>query len=84
MRGTRIASITAVNWVQSLMFPPVTVKASGRPKVSQARSILLVRPDRERPRQVLRSPLSGPGDVLVGTDDGGVETDTSQSMSPVA
>jgi hypothetical protein len=37
MRGTRIASITAVNWVQSLVFPPVITKASGRPKASQAR-----------------------------------------------
>lgn len=36
-RGTRIASITAVNWVQSLVFPPVTVKASGRPMASHAR-----------------------------------------------
>lgn len=36
-RGTRIASITAVNWMQSLVFPPVTVKASGRPRESHAR-----------------------------------------------
>jgi hypothetical protein len=37
IRGTRIASITAVNWVQSLVFPPVSANASGRPKPSQAR-----------------------------------------------
>lgn len=36
-RGARIVSITVVNCVQSLMFPPVTVEASGRPKASQAR-----------------------------------------------
>ncbi len=37
MRGTRIASMTAVNWVQSLLLPPVTTKARGRPKASQAK-----------------------------------------------
>lgn len=36
-RGTRIASITVVNWVQSLVLPPVSTKASRRPKASQAR-----------------------------------------------
>ena len=35
--GHPIASTTAVNWVQSLVFPPVTVKASGRPPASHAR-----------------------------------------------
>ncbi|MFD7622717.1 IS4 family transposase [Streptomyces sp. NPDC059802] len=36
-RDTCIACITAVNWVQSLVFPPVTVKASGRSRASQDR-----------------------------------------------
>ncbi len=73
VRGTRIASITAANWVQSLVFPPVTVNASGRPRASQARWILLVSPPRERPSAGLRSLLFGHGGVLVGPDDGGVD-----------
>jgi hypothetical protein len=55
-RGTRIAFITAVNCVQSLVFPLVTVKASGRPTASQARWILLVRPPLDRPSPGVRSP----------------------------
>jgi hypothetical protein len=54
--GARIASNTAVNWVQSLVFPPVTVKAIGRPRASQARWILLVRPTLDQPSSGLRSP----------------------------
>lgn len=38
--GTRIACGTAMNWVQSLVLPPVAVKGSGRPAPSQARWIL--------------------------------------------
>ncbi|CAL9662316.1 putative protein OS=Streptomyces griseomycini OX=66895 GN=FHS37_005300 PE=4 SV=1 [Streptomyces griseomycini] len=30
-RGTRIASLTAANRVQSLVFSPVTAKTSGQP-----------------------------------------------------
>lgn len=58
--GTRMASITDVNWVRSLVFPPVTVKASGRPAASHARWTLLVGPPLDRPRAGLRSPHFGP------------------------
>lgn len=73
IRGTRIVSITAVNWVQSLVLPPVSANASGRPKPSHARWILLVSPPRDRPRAGPGPPFSGSGGVLVGADDGGVD-----------
>lgn len=76
--GTRIVSITAVNWVQSLVFPPVTAEASGRPRASQARWILLVSPPRKRPSAEL-PPFRAP--TACWRARTAVEsTDTSQSM----
>lgn len=78
--GTRIVSITAVNWVQSLVFPPVTAEASGRPRASQARWILLVSPPQKRPSAEL-PPFRAP--TACWRARTAVEsTDTSQSMPP--
>ena len=48
-RGTRMSSSTAVIIVVSLMFPPVIIIPSGRPRPSQTRCSLVVSPPRERP-----------------------------------
>lgn len=65
-----MASITAVNWVQSLVFPPVRTNASGRPIASQARWALLVLPPRDGPRAGLWRPLFGPRGVLRSVSSG--------------
>lgn len=48
VRSTWMACMTAVNWVQSFVLPPVTVKPNGRPSPSHTRWILPVRPPRDR------------------------------------
>lgn len=56
-RRTLMGAMTCSNWVRSLTFPAVTVKASGRPCPSQARWIFVVGPPRDRP---IASPGQGP------------------------
>lgn len=55
-RLTLMRAMTCSNWVQSLTFPPVIVKASGRPCPSQARWIFVVSPLRDRP-------IASPGQI---------------------
>lgn len=59
VRSTWMACMTAVNWVQSLVLPPVTVKPNGRPSPSHTRWILPVRQPRDRLSPGL--PPLGPG-----------------------
>lgn len=48
-RGIRIPASTWVNTVQSLTLPAVNTTDNGRPRLSQARWILVVGPPRDRP-----------------------------------
>lgn len=75
---TRIAARTWVNAGASPAWPGVRTNASGRQRSSEARWIFVVSPPRERPRawsagSPAGAPLTGPGGVLVGTDDRGID-----------
>lgn len=85
-RGTRMASRTGSNCGESPRWPAVLTTLSGFCPCSTARWILVVRPPRERPRACsagstamppggsFADPLfRGPGGVLVGPADGGVD-----------
>ncbi len=84
-RGTRIASSTVSNTVESLTWPGVTTMAKGRPRPSAARWTLVVNPPRDLPSALARRrmwrifqfvlsrcPFCGARGVLVSTVDGGV------------
>ncbi len=78
--ATRMPAMTCVNAGASPAWPGVTTKASGRQRPSAARWIFVVRPPRDRPRawscgSPAGAPLTGPGGVLVGADDCGVDGD---------
>lgn len=79
-RGTLIRAMTCSKAGASPACPAVTRNARGRHRPSAARWIFVVSPPRERPRawsagSPARAPLTGPGGVLVGTDDRGVDRD---------
>jgi hypothetical protein len=57
MRGTRILSITGLNWVQSARWPAVMTIDRGRHLPSAHRWIFVVKPPRDRPSA---SPVAPP------------------------
>lgn len=72
--------MTSGNAGASPAWPGVTTKASGRQRLLAARWILVVKPrgnvrGHGRPARRLGPLLTGPGGVLVGANDGGVDRD---------
>jgi hypothetical protein len=53
-------------WVQSLTWPPVTTKSTGRPSSLASRWTLVVRPPRERPRALSAPLFCGPWPLAGG------------------